>query len=193
MIFSLTIFDLLLLLVIAGFVFYGLFFGLIRTIGSLLGFIGGLYLAVLYYDKLYGYAKDLSFGYENLGKIVSFLIIFILVNRLICFLFSLLSKGLDIISFIPFIKTIDKLGGAILGFLEGAIILGLLFYVLSIYKMPILSDFFLSFIKSSKIAPSLIKFNNIILPLLPGLIEKIKNILLNQNNSPTSGIKLYGK
>ncbi|MDD5295226.1 MAG: CvpA family protein, partial [Patescibacteria group bacterium] len=85
-----SIFDIILLIILAGFVFYGLFFGLIRTLGSLAGVIIGAWLASRFYLEVFSWVGDLSFGFNNLGKVVVFIILFTLINRLVCFAFVIL-------------------------------------------------------------------------------------------------------
>jgi len=169
------VFDAILLLILAGFVFYGLFFGLVRAIGSLVGLLVGLWAASQYYLLFFNWAQSLFFGHDNLGKIVSFIIIFILVNRLIGFLFILLDKFLRLLSIIPFLKTINRLAGAVFGFLEGGLVLSLLLYVLTHYAW--LEHWSGQFLDKSKLAPFLLGFTKVIAPLLPQLLEKITSIV----------------
>lgn len=170
-----TIFDVILLLILAGFVFYGLFFGLIRTFGSLIGVVIGAWLASHWYLYLFRLIHDLFFGFDNLGKVLAFLVLFSLINRLVCFFFSLLDKAFDIISIIPFLKTINRLAGAFLGFIEGGIVLGLiLFFIVHSSFVP---NFLNELFKSSQIVPFLLKFINILLPLFPEALRIIKSAI----------------
>lgn len=162
-----AIFDIILLIILSGFIFYGLFFGLIRTIGSLFGLVGGLWLTLVFYLTVFGWVKNLFFGHELAGKIVTFLILFTLINRLIGFIFILLDRTFDLISIIPFLKTINRLAGAALGFVEGGLVLGL---ILSLASQTALAGW----LDNSKVAPFLIGYAKIILPLLPGLLNKIR-------------------
>jgi len=164
------IFDIVLLIVLSGFVFYGLFFGLIRTLGSLLGLLIGLWLTFIYYLTVYEWVKNLFFGHELSGKIVTFIILFTLINRLIGLVFAILDRTFDLLSVIPFLKTINRLTGAALGFIEGGLFLGLiLLYISETSHSGWLAD--------SQVAPFLIKFTKAVLPLLPGLLNKIKGLV----------------
>ena len=125
------IIDIVLLIVLSGFVFYGLFFGLIRTLGSLIGVVGGLWFTLIFYLTVFDWVKNLFFGHELAGKIITFFILFSLVNRLIGFVFALLDRTFDLISVIPFLKTINRLAGAALGFIEGGLVLGLVLIFIS--------------------------------------------------------------
>lgn len=167
-----TIFDLVLLIILAGFIFYGLFFGLIRTLGSLLGFVIGLWLTFIFYLTAYEWAKNLFFGHELVGKIIVFIVLFTLFNRLICLIFALIDRAFDLLSIIPFLKTINGLAGAILGFLLGGFVLGLILMFISHYTGNIswLGDI----LTQSKVAPFLLKFISASMPLLPDLLARLK-------------------
>jgi len=164
------ILDVILLIFLAGFVFYGLFFGLIRTFGSLLGVVLGLWLTFMFYLTAYDWFKNLFFGHEFTGKLVTFIILFTIINRLIGLIFAILDRTFDLLSVIPFLKTINRLAGAALGFIEGGLVLGLILMYLS---QTSLSHWF----ASSQVAPFLIKFTQAILPLIPGLLNRVKGVV----------------
>ena len=161
------IFDIILIIILAGFVFYGLFFGLIRTLGSIIGVVLGLWLAFMFYSPVFNWAKYLFFGHDLAGKIIVFLILFTIVNRLIGFIFAVLDRTFDLISIIPFIKTVNRVAGATLGFIEGGLILGLTLLYVS-------QTTFGGWLDHSQVAPFLIKFTKVFIPLVPGLLNKIK-------------------
>jgi len=164
------IFDIILLVILSGFIFYGLFFGLIRTVGSLFGIVGGLWLALIFYLTVFDWVKNLFFGHELAGKIITFIILFTIINRLIGFIFVLLDRTFDLISIIPFLKTINRLAGAALGFIEGGLVLGLALVFIS-------QTAFAHWLDASKVSPFLINYTQAIMPLLPGLLNKIKALI----------------
>jgi len=164
------IFDIILLIILSGFIFYGLFFGLIRTVGSLVGIIGGLWLTLIFYLTVFEWVKNLFFGHEFAGKIVTFFILYAIINRLIGFIFVLLDRTFDLISIIPFLKTINRLAGAALGFIEGGLVLGLALIFIS-------QAGFGGWLDNSKIAPFLISYTQVIMPLLPGLLNRVKGMI----------------
>jgi membrane protein required for colicin V production len=164
------IFDVVLIIIIAGFVFYGLFFGLIRTIGSLVGMVGGLWFTMIFYLDVFGWVKNLFFGHELAGKIITFFIVFTIINRLVGLGFALLDKAFDLISIIPFLKTINRLTGAALGFIEGGLVLGLALLFISQTSLS-------SWLVGSKVAPFLVGFAKSVTPFLPGLLDKIKEMI----------------
>lgn len=164
------------LFILAGFVFYGLFFGLIRAIGSLAGVIAGVWAAVHYYLPAYAWAKDLFFGYDTIGKVITFILLFTIINRLLGLAFSLLDRTFHLLSIIPFLKTINRLGGAIFGFLEGGLVLGLIIFVLE--KNFLLGGWFASIFSNSRVVPYLVKFIEALAPILPEALAKLKFIIL---------------
>ena len=170
-----SIFDVVLIIILSGFIFYGLFFGLIRTLGTFAGLIVGAFLASRFYLPVSTWADGLFFGYNNLGKVLVFIILFSLVNRLVCFGFYLLDKAFHIISIIPFLKTFNRLGGAVLGFLTGSLTLGLIIFVASRYS--IIESLFGRWLVDSQVSPFLLKTANLLLPLLPEMLKKLQSLI----------------
>ncbi len=158
------IIDLILLFAWAGFIFYGLFFGLIRTLGSLLGMVAGAWVAILFYLDLFNLIESWFFGLENIGKIVCFLFLFVIANRLVRLIFVLLDKAFKIFSIIPFLKTINRIGGMFLGLIEGALVLGVVIY-LAVVHLSI--DTWLPIdLGQSVIIPYLMTFIKFLVPFL---------------------------
>lgn len=170
-----TIFDVALIIILAGFAFYGLFFGFIRTLGALAGTVAGAWVAMKYHLLVFSWLQGLFFGLDNFGRVIVFILLFGLVHRLAVALFCLLDKAFDIISIIPFLKTINRLLGAFLGFILGSFVIGLIIYAGLSY--PYIPGFFVSWINKSQVVPFLMKFVKILLPILPTLLEKLKNLV----------------
>ncbi|KKQ62039.1 MAG: Colicin V production protein [Parcubacteria group bacterium GW2011_GWE2_38_18] len=167
-----VIFDIGLIIILAGFVFYGLFFGLIRTIGALLGMLIGIWVAGMYYVTVAGWFKNLFFGYDSVGKLITFLVIFILVSSLIKFAFMMLDKAFDFLAIIPFLKTINRLAGAVFGLVLGGFMLGFVFYIF--LGFPIVGTLLGKLSANSKVVPYLLKFVEILKPFLPEVLKRIK-------------------
>ena len=170
-----SIFDVVLLISLAGFVFYGIFFGLIRTFGTFAGVLVGAFLASRFYLPVSDWLNSFFFGYGNLGKVLVFILLFSLFNRLTGFVFYLLDRAFNIVSIIPFLKTFNRLGGAILGFITGSLILGLILYVASRYSF--IGNWFGDSLVSSKVAPFLLKVANMLLPFLPEMLKKLQSLI----------------
>ncbi len=159
-----TIFDFILLFIWAGFLFYGFFFGFIRTLGSLLGVIVGAWLASLFYLDFFNLIDPVFFGLDNVGKVISFLIVFIIITKIVSILVVIADKTFDIISIIPFLKTINRLLGAVLGFVEGVVVLGLIIYVLAVYGSS--GGMVAGWLVNSQVVPHLLKLITVMLPFV---------------------------
>ena len=92
----LSIFDVILTVILSGFVFYGLFFGFIRVVGGIAGVIIGAVLASRFYLFIYQYVQHFFGGYDNLGHIVTFIFTFFLIRKLVILAFAILDKIFNI-------------------------------------------------------------------------------------------------
>ncbi|HBA36430.1 TPA: hypothetical protein DCZ15_00985 [Candidatus Falkowbacteria bacterium] len=168
-------FDLVLLIVLGGFTVSGLFKGIIKILGHFVGLIVGTYVASHFYLNLYAWGEHLVGDHANAGKVAAFIILFVVAARLTRFLFVLIEKLFKFIAVIPGSKYINNLLGAVLGFLEGALILGLIIYVISRYSL--IGNFFGDQLTASAIAPFLLRIVKIILPLLPDALKTLQAII----------------
>lgn len=170
----LPIIDIVLLLILAGFVFYGLFFGLIKTLGSLAGVVVGAWVASRIYLIVFGWVSNLAFGHENLGKILCFIICFTIINRVVGLIFALIDKAYGILTIVPFLKTINRLAGAVLGLVQGGFVLGLFLYIIGRYTPE--AGYLAKLLSVSQFAPFLLNFGNALTPLLPEIVKQLKSI-----------------
>lgn len=166
---TVSLFDIVLLVVATGFVLFGIRFGFIHTVGSLVGVVAGAFVATHYGAPLAAwFARLTNFDIQQLGKWVVFLIIFFVVGRLVGFLFWLVDKSLNVLLRLPFLNSINHLLGGILGFFEGSFIIGLsLFYG---KQLPVAQ--IVKLISESKLAEYFISISKVLLPLVP---EAVKN------------------
>jgi uncharacterized membrane protein required for colicin V production len=128
------IIDIILIVIVIAFVLSGLYFGLIQTAGSLVGTFVGIGLSLYAIDPIYDTIGFL-FGSLDAGvaKVIIFIVAFLLVSRLVGVIFWALDKFYNLFSFIPFTKSINKLLGALFGFVEGVVIVGAAVYFASAY------------------------------------------------------------
>lgn len=168
-----AIFDIILLCLLGGFIFFGLWFGAIHTVGALAGAFLGAYCAGLWYEPFGAYLQGI-FGYPNLMRIFAFILIFILINRLVGFVFYLIDKVFHIIAIIPFLKTINRLIGGLLGLVEGVLVIGLCLFFIA--RFP-LSDWFSGILTSSAVAPWFIKMSGILQAMLPEILKQIHSVI----------------
>ncbi len=169
-----TFFDLILFLILLGFVWFGFWNGLIQTIGGIISVVLAVFIASRWYETIA--LKILPFLGDNLNlsRLLGFIAVFILARFIVFILFKILNKVFDILSFIPFLKTINRLVGAILGLIEGGLIIGLILYFST--KFP-LGESWAGLINNSKVALPLVGFGKILLPLLPKALKQIQSLI----------------
>lgn len=125
--------DVILILALLGFAGAGSKDGFIHTLGRLIGAILGFIAAKAWYGDLGNIFS--FFGPSGWVKLIVFLIIFIVVTRLVGFVFKLIDGAFRILSFLPFLKSINSLLGGLLGLAEGFVILGGAIYLLTTYPL----------------------------------------------------------
>lgn len=167
-----SFFDIALLLLIAGFALFGLWYGLVRTVGSLIGTVVGIYVASRYYEPLANWVIGRTGWSENHVRIVIFIASFLLITKLIGLLFWLLGKVLSVFTQIPFVKSIDKILGLVFGALEGAVVIGISLYFIA--RFPV-SLPFMDGLAHSQIAPPLVRVASIVVPLLPEALRVLRS------------------
>jgi membrane protein required for colicin V production len=170
-----SLFDVSLLLIISGFVFYGLFSGLIRMVGALVALLASTFIASHYYVAFYDSVSWFHFGSENAGKTVAFIVLMSLVSAAVRAVFYVIEKVFNIVSIIPFVKSVNRLAGALFGLLEGILTVGVILLVIS--KYALIGHFFSNALSSSFFAPILIKITNIIYPLLPEAFKMLQSVI----------------
>ncbi|MFH1314879.1 MAG: CvpA family protein [Candidatus Uhrbacteria bacterium] len=121
--------DLILIIIIGGFVFYGAFFGFIHTLGSLIGAIIASVIASRIIDSVFEWVGYI-FGGGVWARIILFIIIFLVLTKLIGLLFTMIEK---IWSVVPLGKSLNRLLGIIFGFIEGVIVVGVIIYFAMLY------------------------------------------------------------
>ncbi len=157
--------DIILLIILGGFVLFGFWFGIIHTLGALIGTIAGAYLAGHNFAAVAGFVQSYIGGSLAVWKVIAFILIFTIVNRLVGFVFYILDKLFHLLTVIPFLKTINRLAGAILGLIEGALVIGLTLHIAGV--VPLSSWFADRVLEPSSIARYMLGVARVLLPLLP--------------------------
>ncbi|OGH93618.1 MAG: hypothetical protein A2538_04155 [Candidatus Magasanikbacteria bacterium RIFOXYD2_FULL_41_14] len=157
-------FDIVLVVIIVLFGLFGLWFGLIHTLGSLAGMVVGVFLASRYYEVGANWLMSLTGWGDNFSKVLIFIIAFFVINRLVGLAFWIVDKILSLITHLPFVSGINRFLGLVFGLLEGAVGLGMILYFIS--RFP-LSEMFMNALGESRLAPTLVHLANILLPLVP--------------------------
>ncbi|OGH83671.1 MAG: hypothetical protein A2261_03345 [Candidatus Magasanikbacteria bacterium RIFOXYA2_FULL_44_8] len=169
-----SIFDIVLLLIIACFGIAGLWFGIVRTIVSLVGSVAAVYLATRYYAVVADWLISTTGWNPNFSRVVIFIVAFIIINRLVVLLFWLINKVLHVFTSLPIIRGLDRLAGMAFGLLEGGLVLSVFFYF--IVRYPI-GQMFMDWIATSRVMPYLGKLSAIVMPLLPDALRIIRSTI----------------
>jgi uncharacterized membrane protein required for colicin V production len=116
------ILEVVVIIAICLFVANGMKIGAIEALGRLLGSIAG-FLAAKYFAAWLIGILSLFIPIQH-AYLVSFIAIFLVVDALIGFLFTLADKVFAIITRLPVLKQIDSMVGAFLGFFESIMFIG---------------------------------------------------------------------
>jgi membrane protein required for colicin V production len=166
--------DLVLLIILAGFIASGFWFGIIHMIGSLVGLVVGAWAAGHYFGAVANVITPWIGGNINLARIIAFFAIFVIVNRLFGLIVYLAEKVFNIIAIIPFLKTFNRLLGAAFGLIEGTLVLGLAVYFAGRFSF---TAAFGAALQASQLAKSLKLVGAILAPLLPEAVRAIQSAI----------------
>jgi len=162
-----AIIDFVLLLVLFGFILFGFWFGLIHTLGALVGTVVGVFLASRWYDGAAAWVQYTFTGSLNVWKVIIFILLFILINRLIGLLFYILEKAFNIVTVLPFLKSINRIAGAVLGLLEGAVVVGAVVFISSRFPFGLEQKIF----AASQLKTYFLGVFNVLLPFVPQALK----------------------
>ncbi len=128
-----ALFNIVLLLILLAFIGLGLKDGFIVSLGRIVGAIIGFVAARAWYvaaSPLLSWLLP-----ESWSKVIAFLLIFMLVDRLLGWVFGALDKTYNFIAMIPFMKSANHLIGAIVGFIEGIVIMGGVIWLIKTFNI----------------------------------------------------------
>ncbi len=169
-----TILDLILILILFIFISFGFALGLVQTVGALIGVVLGAWAAGAWYEPLGLWLQDITLGNAAFSRIIAFVAIFVIINRLVGLIFYIINKIFNLISIIPFAKSLNRIMGAFLGALEGVLVLGLILYFVSRFAF---TDWIINVLTASKMAMFLVWVANILAPLLPEILRQLKSVI----------------
>jgi len=155
--------DIILLIIFFGFVSAGFYFGLIHTLGAIIGVVVGIVAASNLYVSFAQFFKFFMLK-ENVAEIIAFIVLFIGVSRLIGYMVHMFDKGFKLAKLIPFATMVNRLAGGLLGFFEAALVLGTILFVMSNFNFsPELN----AAIDNSAFAGLLVTIAKVVTPLVP--------------------------
>ncbi|KPJ84693.1 hypothetical protein AMJ57_05705 [Parcubacteria bacterium SG8_24] len=168
-----NIVDIILLISLGGFVLAGLWFGVIHMIGTLVGLVVSALVSSRLYEPVAQFLAPFIGDNVNLARVIAFFALFIIINRLVGLIFLLIEKIFKIVAIIPFLKTFNRLLGAVLGLLEGTLVLGLLVHFAA--KFPF-SEAVTGALQGSSVARALNLIGMLLAPLLPKAVRALKSV-----------------
>ena len=164
--------DIILLVIIGGFALAGLWFGFIHTLGSLIGTIIGAYVASRYYDVLADWVLAIFSWEGNAPRVFMFVVAFFVINRIVGLGFWFVEKMIGFLTRLPFVRSLNRFLGLLLGAAEGIISVGLVIFFIE--RFP-LSDFIMDKLANSVVAPYTSDIASILWPLLPEAMQLLKS------------------
>jgi membrane protein required for colicin V production len=124
--------DILIWAILVGFVVKGFMKGLVRQVCSLLGLLVGGWAALKYYPFVAEASRHIIHLPQHIAIIIAFVFIFAVVGLL----FYFLGHFLTAMSSIMLLGGVNRVGGVVLGLLEGAFILCLVLYLGTTKPVP---------------------------------------------------------
>lgn len=180
-------FDILLLISVFGFVWGGFWSGLIQSIGGVVGLFVGQFVASRFYEQFASTVQPVFGGNPIAAKVFAFILIFLLVTRLVGTAFWLVNKIFHMIAIVPGMKFVNKLGGAIFGFIEASLFIGISLQFIA--HLPI-SAGFAATLKNSALASYFLNITAWLVPLFPKILKDSTNavdsVLPKNVNIPTN-------
>ena len=155
--------DLVLLIIFFGFVAAGFYFGLIHTLGAIIGVVVGVVVASNIYGEVSSFVEFFMIK-ENVADVIAFIVVFIGVSRLVGYMVHMIDQGFKLARLIPFATMVNRLAGGLLGFLEGALVLGTILYVITTFEFSLEV---MQTIDNSSLASLFTTIAKVVTPLLP--------------------------
>lgn len=166
--------DFFLLVFLASYVWVGFASGLIQSVGSLLGLFLGVFAAARWFAWLGPVIAPLVGG-DLAGSIVAFVLLFIIVSRLTGFVVALINKIFNLIAIVPGLKLMNRLGGAVFGFVEGAFAIGITLHFIS--RLPI-GETVTHSLTTSRLVPYFTNLSGWLVGLLPEVLRHTQSVLI---------------
>jgi uncharacterized membrane protein required for colicin V production len=153
--------NLVLILLLLGYVGMGVKDGFVHTLGRFLGAILGFLAARAWSIWLVGIIG--IFVPAGWARLAAFILIFIAITRVFGIVFKFVDGIFELMKLLPFLKSIDKFLGAFLGAVEGVIFIGGAIYLILTFK---LSPTLITWATSSSIAVWIYKIFHTLLGMM---------------------------
>lgn len=127
------LFNIILVLILLGFIGSALSDGFIKSLGRIIGAIIGFLIAKALYVQFGSLlAVIMPVGW---ARFFAFLIIFMVAVRVMGWVFGAFDKTYNFLARLPFMKSANHILGGVLGFIEGIIVLGGLIWIVKTFKL----------------------------------------------------------
>lgn len=169
-----TTLDIIFLIILCVFFVIGFTRGLIKQVGSLLGYFVALWAANTYHGPVTEYIKAGLTNWQPflagpLSVVIGYIGAYILAYFLWHLLINLVDGAFRLFSIVPLLNMTNRLGGAAVGLAEGVLLLAAMAYIF--LSFPISSDM-TTMLKRSQLVPLFESAATMIQPLLPSITEQ---------------------
>lgn len=127
-----NLFDIFILVVLAFFALKGLLRGLVNEASSLAGLVLGVWLAYRYYPIFSTPLKNILHIPEHVAALLAFMILLMLIGFVAHILGNIITTALSVVM----LGGLNRLGGVVIGMVEGALLLSILFSIGTTGFMP---------------------------------------------------------
>jgi membrane protein required for colicin V production len=167
-----SVFDIALLVILLVFVWKGFRAGLVGAIGGFVGIIIAIWAGSHYMQQVAQWIMNaINIDNEPLANILAFVAIFIAINVVVSIIVSIINK---IFHIIPFIDLTNKLLGAVVGLVGGALAVSAIVYLMSLFPI---SDSISDMMIKSELADWAVKVAVVVKPFIPAAIKGLRSIL----------------
>lgn len=150
---AMNLLDIVILVLLAGFVLKGLWRGLLRELCSLCGLFGGVFLALSYHAPLAELLMENVDWPAQLCVVIAFVALLLLTVIFFGLLGFLLSRFIKLL----FLGGFNRVAGGLFGLVQGALLLTLVLYGLSLSPLP---PPFKGYFQKSQLTPPLVRFGD---------------------------------
>ncbi len=171
-----NIWDIVLLVILAYFIYKGFRSGFVKIIGGFAAIVVGAWAAGQFYDMVAQWFIEYFDMQLMTAIVVSFIAIYAATNIIINVLVGIITR---VFRYIPMATFTNRLIGAVLGFFEGLLLLGLMIWVINLF--PFQNEFATS-LKESKVASYFEYSTKLVQPLLPKSLRDIDFGVFDQLN-----------
>ncbi len=166
--------DFFLLVFLASYVWVGFASGLISSVGSLLGLFLGVFAAARWFAWLAPIIAPIVGG-GLAAVVIAFVLIFVVVSRFTGIVVVLINKIFNLMAIVPGLRLMNRLGGGVFGFVEGALAIGITLHFVS--RLPI-GGSATHALTTSRLVPFFTNVAGWLVGLLPEVLRNVQSVLM---------------